>query len=182
MPSRPIGHYVAIQPIKASLGGESKSGIILTGTHTVTPDVIFGKVISVGKKVEAVSAGDTVAYETQSGHPSQAQPLDAEMFGGDAGEEAYIIPCHIRTIGSSSQDMQEFIDRKTRMQPLVEILKNGGGDPEMKREVILHTREINRIMEKQSQSGRNMKAFGRRIEDPGKGRGVLAVVEGKFAI
>jgi len=181
MPARPIGHYVAVQPLNSSLGETTDAGIILTKSHTVTPDVILGRVIAIGKKVEAVSVGDVVAYESQSGHPSQRAPLDAAMFGGEEGEEAYVIPCHVKTIGSSSQDMQEFIDRKARVQPLTEILKNGGGDAEMRREVILHTRAINRIMEKQARSGRNMKAFARRIEDPGKGRGVLAVVEGEYA-
>jgi hypothetical protein len=181
MLARPINHYVAVQHLQDGFDAISKHGLILTKSHTVAPDVVIGRVLSVGGRVEAVKPGDIVAYEAQSGHPSQWEPLDAKMFGGDEGEDAYIIPCHKKTIGSSSADMQEFIDRKARLEPLIEIMKNGGGDDEMRREASIHNREISRIMEKQARGGRNMKAFRRRIDDPGRGRGVLAVVEGYTA-
>ena len=178
MPARPIGNYVAVQYIKEGMDDVSDYGIIVTQSHTVTPDVVIGKVLVTGGTVDAVKPGDIVMYESQSGHPSQAAPLDAEMFGGDEGEQAYIIPCHKKTIGSSSTDMQEFLDRKARVKPLIDIVKDGGGDAEMRREIAIHNREISRIMEKQAKGGRNMKAFSRRLEDPGKGRGILAILEG----
>lgn len=178
MPARPLRNYVAVQFLKEGAENISESGIILTSSHTVTPEVVIGKVLAIGSSVEAVKPGDVVMYEAQSGHPSQWAPLDAAMFGGEEGEDAYVIPCHKKTIGSSSSDMQEFMDRKARLEPLLEIVKNGGGDKEMRREISIHNREISRIMEKQAKNGRNMKAFSKRIEDPGKGRGVLAILEG----
>ncbi len=176
MKARPLGNYCAVQPLDEQPG--SSSSIILTNTHTVSAHVLFAKVLKVGKCVEAVSEGDLVVYEAQSGHPEQWEPIDAAVFGGEEGKDAFLIPCHKKTIGSSSTDMQELLDRKARVQPLIEIVRKGGGDKEMKREIRLHTQEINRIMDKQAKSGRNMNAFERRIEDPGKGRGILAVYEG----
>ena len=181
MAARPLRNYVAVQYVREGMENVSEYGIVLSQSHTVTPNVLIGKVLATGSSVEAVKPGDYVMYEGQSGHPSQSAPLDAAMFGGDEGEDAYVIPCHKKTIGSSSSDMQEFMDRKSRLEPLLEIVKNGGGDKEMRREISIHNREISRIMEKQAKGGRNMKAFSRRIEDPGKGRGVLAIIDGYSA-
>ena len=174
MRARPLGNYCAVQPDDHTT--ETSSGIILTKSHSVTPEVVFGTVLMCGRDVIAVSPGDRVVYESQSGHPEQWEPFAADIFGGDEGKFAYLIPCYKRTFGSSSEAMQELKDRKERLEKLKARYDKGETDSELKREMVLHRRRMNQIMDEQSRSGRNMKAFDIRLHDPGKGRGILGVV------
>ena len=73
MKARPLGNYCAVQPDDHTT--ETSSGIILTKSHSVTPEVVFGTVLMCGRDVIAVSPGDRVVYESQAAIQSNGSPL-----------------------------------------------------------------------------------------------------------
>ena len=176
MAARPLGIYCAVEPLEQ---GQDlvKSGSIFKPIGSASVAFVYGKVLACGRDVRDIQPGDVVVYEVGSGHPGLSWVMDAETFGGQEGKYATLVPCYQRPLRVMSEDMEELQKRESRIKVLQELDENFGLKPEHQDELIRHSIAANRIMKSHECSATNRQYFTKRYKDPGKGRGIIGVVE-----
>jgi len=178
MKARPLGNYVAVCPTGQTKGNEltTVGGILLSIETRTHRNFISGIVLGVGSRVpEDVSVGDTVLYEAQSAHESQAAPIDAECFGGEKGLDAYLIPVYSGALVSSA-DLEEQLVRHQRDIELLSVkAEKGWLDPTDVEKLGFHERSIALLTEKRR--GRSRNGERRKKGDTAKGSGVVAIIK-----
>ena len=100
MGARPLGNFVAVTPCNQGRETYEGSNLINLGLTKTRGNYLSGTVLAVGKLVEAVKPGDRVVYEIQSAHPGQDKAISAEVFGGNDGDWAFLIPCYHEALPS----------------------------------------------------------------------------------
>jgi len=173
--ARPARGYVAVQPLRQSTAGERVGSLFLPKKQFM--HTLQGRALSVGAGVLGVAPGDVVIYERQSAHSQQRDPLPADLFGGDEGCFAVLIPCVQRVPVLDYLD-DEILARKKALEALIAPWR---GRPDrvpkdVDWQVHKHHHEITRLTTRKKAAGRS-RAFTRNDQagDVVK-QGILAVI------
>lgn len=176
MAARPLGIYCAIQPLDQGEDLVQSKGIFLP-IGSASAAFVYGKVLACGRDVRDILPGDVVVYEAGSGHPGLSWVIDADTFGGEAGKYATLVPCYQKPLRVMSEDMEELKRREDRIKVLQNLDENFGLKPEHQEELMRHSIAANEIMKKHESAATNRQYFTKRFKDPGKGRGIIGVVD-----
>ena len=178
MKARPLGNFVAVCPDGQVSGHDltSVGGIIMSIETRTHRNFISGVVISVGSRVpQDVSVGDTVVYEAQSAHGSQTAPIDAELFGGQKGLDAYLIPVYSGALVSSADLEEQLVRHQKEIELLSVKAEKGWLNPIDVERLGFHERSIALLTEKRR--GRSRNGERRKKGDTAKGSGVVAIIK-----
>ena len=176
MTARPLKHYVAITPKRNKDNTYSGTSIVMPTFAHRQGQYLSGTVIAVGRDVDAVAPGDVVVYERQSAHPGQTGKIDAETFGGNPGDDAFLVPCYPRALPSVAS-IDEEIDLRNRS---ISDLRQASSYEELSKEdrerFARQSYHIEQLKRKRTQCARGSKEDGALAKS--KGRGIVAVLGG----
>ena len=175
MTARTLGYYCAVEP-EGQGETATPSGVVLAPSTRYRRNFLIGRVLSVGKLAEgAVSVGQRVIYERESGHPSQTGPIDASLFGGSEGNFAIVLPLYPSSLLSVSELEEEMLKRKSDVDRLM-VKGEAHGLTEADCAILeKHEQRVGELEE--MRTGRARGQTRRKIADNAQGSGIVAILE-----
>lgn len=174
--ARPLQNYVAIESIDQTEAFRFFEGTsIIKTSSTSASRFLRGIVLRKGPLVGGeLSVGDEVLYESMSAHPSQSSPIDAEIFGGTPGRNAYVVPVYPEALLGTGEIEEEKAKRQREIDRLSEVAKSGWLNDVQRAQLGDHERRM--VLLGLSRRGRARGSNPMPTRDPAKGTGVVAVI------